>query len=292
MSTLARTAAARVHTQLPEKAEIEIVGGAGGFGRESLRELWLFREVLSAFVMRLVKVKYKQAAIGLGWAVVQPLLAAALFALFLGKLVDVPSEGLPYFVFALTGMVFWSYFAGAVGTGMESLVSDQVLLRKVYFPREILPLAAVAAAFVDLLPGLATLVVAALLYGITPAATWIAVPLLVLILVCAAAAAAIVLSALNVYYRDVRYALPFAIQVGLFATPIVYPLSAVPAGWRHVYAILNPVAAAIDGMRRTLLHGTWPHGWVTAGALAWSLVLLAAGYTLFKRLERGFTDRI
>ena len=274
------------------KPEIEIVGGPGGLSVAALRELWHYREVLSAFVTRHVKVKYKQAAIGIGWAVVQPLLAASLFAVFLGKLVDVPSEGAPYFVFALAGMVAWSYFSHAAGQGMESLVADQVLLRKVYFPREILPLASVAAALADLLPALGVLAAAAFAYGLWPTLAWLALPIPVLLLALAATAVALAISATNVYYRDVRYALPFVLQVGLFASPVVYPLDVVPGAWREVYAILNPVAAAIDGLRNIVLHGEWPELGITLGAFAWTLVLLFAGYALFKRLERGFADRV
>jgi lipopolysaccharide transport system permease protein len=275
-----------------EKTEIEIVGGPGGVSLGAARELWLFREVLSAFVVRHVKVKYKQAAIGIGWSVLQPVVAAALFALFLGRFANVSSDGLPYFAFALAGMVAWSAFSGAVGTAMESLVADQVLLRKVYFPREVLPLAAVGAVLVDLVPALATLFVAVLLYGIAPSLTWIAVVLPILVIALSAAGIGMALAALNVYYRDVRYALPFLLQIGLFATPVVYPLDVVPAGWREAYAILNPVAAAIDALRHAVVAGSWPEPLITGGALAWSLVLLGGGYTLFKRLERGFSDRI
>lgn len=279
-------------TELALKPVVEIEGGPGRVRLDSLRELWLFRGVLAAFAVRQVKVKYKQAAVGLGWVLLQPLLAAALFAVFLGRISSVPSEGVPYFLFALTGMVAWGYFSGAAGTSMEGLVSDQVLLRKVYFPREVLPLAAVAAALVDLAPGLVLAGAAALAAGITPTAAWVALPLPVVLLTLTAAGLGLGLSAVNVYYRDVRYALPFALQVGLFASPVVYPLSAVPDGWRTVYAIGNPVAAAIDGLRRIVLHGEWPDPAVSAGAGAWAIALVIVGYVLFKRLERGFSDRV
>jgi lipopolysaccharide transport system permease protein len=242
--------------------------------------------------VRHVKVKYKQAAVGVGWAVLQPVVAAAFFALFLGRLVNVPSEGAPYLLFALAGMVMWLYFAGAAGAASESLISEQALVRKVYFPRELLPLGAIAAAVVDFAPALVTLGVVAALYGVTPAASWIAIPVVVLLLVLFAAAFGLGLSAINVYYRDVRYALPFILQVGLFASPVVYPLGVVPPAWREFYAVLNPVAAAIDGLRRIVVHGAWPDALITTGAFAWTLVLLAGGYALFKRVERGFSDRI
>jgi lipopolysaccharide transport system permease protein len=297
MERLATTSAVTDEAQAPlarrhEKPMLEVSGGPGGISRESLHELWIFREVLYAFLVRQVKVKYKQAAIGIGWAVIQPVIAAALFALFLGKLSNVGSEGAPYLLFALAGMAAWTYFSGAAGGAMESLISDQALLRKVYFPREVLPLAAVGAGLVDFLSALGTLLVAALLYGLMPAVPWLVLPLPVLLLAVSAAALGLGLSGINVYYRDVRYALPFVLQLGLFASPIVYPLSAVPGTWRTVYAILNPVAAAIDALRRIVIHQTWPDFSVTFAALGWALLLALGGYVLFKRLERGFSDRV
>jgi lipopolysaccharide transport system permease protein len=274
------------------KPVLEVEGGPGRASIASLRELWHFREVLSAFAVRAVKVQYKQAAIGIGWAVIRPVVAAAIFALFFGRLSHLGSDGSPYLVFALAGMVVWTYFSGAAGTAMDSLVENSALLRKIYFPREVLPLASVLAGLVDLAAGLATLVVVCGIYGIAPTVEWVALPLPLIVLVVAASALGVAVSGINAYYRDVRYALPFLLQIGLFASPIVYPLSRVPGDWRTVYAILNPVAAVIDALRRIVLHGAWPD-WVTLfGALGWSLVGLSLGYALFKRLERGFADRI
>jgi lipopolysaccharide transport system permease protein len=271
---------------------LEVEGGPGRASLSSLRELLIFRGVLGAFVLRQVKVKYKQAAIGIGWTVLQPLLAAAIFAVFLGRLAHIPSEGAPYFLFALCGMVAWSAFSAAASGGMESLVADQALVRKVYFPREVLPLAAVGAALVDLVPAAGVLLGAAVLLGYGPSLTWVAIPLAFLLLAVLALAIGLAFSAVNVYYRDARYALPFALQVGLFASPVVYPLSAVPDRWRELYAVANPVAAAIDGIRRIVLHHDWPAPGTTAAALAWAVALAVVAYALFKRLERGFSDRI
>jgi lipopolysaccharide transport system permease protein len=276
----------------PGPPVVEVRGGPGGLSRETFVEDWQFREVLWAFVVRHIKVKYKQAAVGVGWAVVQPVLSALLFALFLGKLAKIPSEGVPYLLFALAGMIAWTYFSTAAGSAMDSLVTDQALLRKVYFPREILPLASVGAALVDLAVGLMTLVVAAALFGILPSLAWLALPLPLLLLIITATALGLGLSALNLYYRDVRYALPFVLQLGLFASPVVYPLALVPPAWRTLYEILNPVAAAIDGLRRITVHQTAPDWGITIGALIWSVILLIGAAFLFKRLERSFSDRV
>jgi lipopolysaccharide transport system permease protein len=277
---------------IDSKPVLEVTGGPGGLTRESFRELWLYREVLSAFVVRQVKVKYKQAAIGIGWVVVQPLLAAALFALFLGRLSHVSSEGAPYLLFALAGTAGWTFFSSGFTSASESLIRDQGLLRKVFFPREILPLSAVIASVVDLLPALATVAVGAALYGRFPTFAYLALPLPLLVLLLSAAGLGLILSSLNVYYRDVRLILPFLIQIALFASPVVYSLSVVPSAWRTPYAILNPAAAGIDGLRRIFVHGTWPAMGITLGALAWSTTVSVLGYWLFKRLERGFSDRV
>jgi len=271
---------------------VEIRGGPQTLSKGSLVELWAFREVLWAFVVRHVKVKYKQAAVGVGWAVLQPVLSAALFALFLGRLARVPSEGVPYLIFAMAGMVGWTFFSTAAGSAMESIVVDQVLLRKVYFPREVLPIASVGAALIDLLVGLITLAIAAGLVGLRPDLTWIALPLPLLVVVTFATAIGIGFAAVNVYYRDVRYALPFLMQLGLFVSPVVYPLTLVPSTWRTIYAIVNPVAAAVDGVRRIMIHHSWPDFGISAGALLWAAILVVLAYAVFKRFERGFADRI
>jgi lipopolysaccharide transport system permease protein len=270
---------------------VEVRGGPGKLSAESMVELWHFREVLWAFVVRHLKVKYKQAAVGIGWSVVQPVFSAVLFAIFLGRLASIPSEGVPYLLFALAGMTAWTFFSGAAGSAMESLVTDQALLRKVYFPREILPIAAIGAGLVDLLIALVTVLVAAALFGIWPSLAWLALPLPLLLLIISATALGLGLSALNVYYRDVRYTLPFVMQLGLFVSPVVYPLGLVPPAWRTLYAIANPVAAAIDGLRRIVLHQSAPDWGITLGALIWSLVLLVGGAFLFKRLEKSLADR-
>src|SRR3954470_1482614 len=290
-SDTSRDAAADAVRAAPT-AELEIEGGRGRLSYESLRELWAFRGVLWAFVVRQVKVRYKQAAIGIGWAVLQPVLAAALFALFLGRFAGVDSEGVPYLLFAIGGLAPWTFFSAATGTASDSLVANGLLVRKIYFPREVLPFSSIGAAGLDLGCSLATLAVAAGLYGIAPSLPWVAIPLVVLTLVLFSAAVGTALSAVNVYYRDVRYALPFILQLMLFASPVVYSLSVVPSKWRTAYAILNPAAAAIDSTRRIFVHQEWPHFVPLLGAMAWSAVLLWGAYTLFKRLERGFSDRM
>jgi lipopolysaccharide transport system permease protein len=270
---------------------VELRGGPGGINVAALGELWAFREVLWAFVVRFVKVKYKQAFVGIGWAIIQPVAAALVLAFVLGRLADVPSEGVPYLLFALAGMVGWTYFSTAAGTAMESLVDDRELLRKVYFPRETLPLGAVGAGLVDLGPGLLTLFVFAAAYGELPTLAWLALLLPLVLLVLSAAALGLAFAGLNVYYRDIRYAMPYVLQLGLFLSPVLYPARLIDEPWRTVYEIVNPVAAALDGLRTIVARGDWPDWGVTFAALGWAIMLVLAGYAILKRLERGFADR-
>lgn len=275
-----------------DKPVLEVTAGPGRLSLDTLRELWEFREVLTAFAVRFVKIKYKQAAVGVGWAVLQPVLSALVFALVFGRYAKVPSEGVPYLLFALIGMVAWTYFSTAVTTASQTLVEDQQLIRKVYFPREAATLGAVLAALLDLAAGLAVLLVVLLLYGKWPALSWLIVPVPLLVLVTTASAVSLGFSCLNVYYRDVRYVLPFLLQLGLFASAVVYPLSVFPSGLRSVWAVANPVVAVIESMRTILARGQWPDLPILFGALAWALVLLVLNYMLFKRLERAFADRV
>jgi lipopolysaccharide transport system permease protein len=274
-------------------ATVQISPERRSLSRASLEELWDFREVMWAFAVRAVKVKYKQAAIGVGWALVQPVLAALIFALIFGRLAKIPTDGgTPYLLFVLIGMTCWTYVNTAIATASESVVTDQTLLRKVYFPREVIPLGAIGAALVDFGPALVVMVVVAALYGEFPTVAWVILPVLVVTLVASATALGFVLSALNVYYRDVRYTVPFILQLGLFGSAVVWPLSLLAEPWETLYGIANPVAGVIDGFRDVVAEGNWPDPVITAGAFGWALVLLVAAYWLFKRLERSFGDRV
>jgi lipopolysaccharide transport system permease protein len=269
-----------------------IKGGPGGVSREGLEELWRFREVLYAFAVRAVKVKYKQTSIGVAWALLQPIAATAVFAVVFGRVVRLPSEGVKYPVFALAGMVVWIYFSQATLTSVNSLVDDSPLLRKVFFPREVIPLASIGATLVDFAPALVVFICATILFGITPAVTWVVVPLYLVILIMAVMGAGLALSSLNVYYRDIRHITPFLMQVGFYASPIVYSLSMIPEPWRDIYAVVNPVAGVIDGFRASFLRHEWPDPVRLAALFVWVSVGVIIGYVIFKRLERGFADRV
>jgi lipopolysaccharide transport system permease protein len=258
----------------------------------NLFELWNYREVFLAFAVRHFKIRYKQAAIGVGWSLVQPVFAAVIFAIFLGRFAHLSGEGRPYFLFALAGLIPWTFFATAVSTSADSLIRDANMVRKVYFPREILPLSAVAAALADLPAAIVVLLGINLATGGKPSLTWLLIPLPIFLLLLTAASLGLILSALNVYYRDVRHALPFLLQIIMFSSPVIYSLEIVPANWRRVYEAANPVAAAIEDLRRLVLHNTWPDPWVNAWALMSLLVLLMISYYFFLSLQRDFADHL
>ncbi|MEX2293215.1 MAG: ABC transporter permease [Acidimicrobiales bacterium] len=271
--------------------DVVVIEPPRGWVRIGLRDLWLHRELLYFLAWRDVKVRYAQAAIGFAWAVLQPLLMMTIFTVFLGRLAKVPSDGIPYPVFALAGLVPWTYFANAVGGATDSLVTSSNLVSKVYFPRLVVPFAALLAWLPDLAIGSVLLVGVALIYGISPSVSILLIPLFGGLALLAAASVSIWLSALNVTYRDVRYAVPFLLQLWLFATPVVYPSSLVPERWRPVFG-LNPMAGVVEGFRWCLLRQAPPNWCVMAVSLAATTTLLMAGLYNFRRVEHRFADVI
>lgn len=246
-------------------------------------------ELLYFLVLRNLKLRYKQTALGAAWAVLQPLLTMAVFAIVFGRLARLGSEGLPYPVFALAALVPWTYFANALTQAGNSLVDQHQLLTKVYFPRLLLPLAAVIAGLVDLAISFALLLVVLAWYGITPTPRMLAAPLFAVLATAGALAPGIWLAALNVRYRDVRYAIPFLVQIWLFATPVAYSSTLIPERWRALYG-LNPMVGVVDGFRWMIVPaGGLPGERLLAGILAVAL-LLTLGLYFFRRVERSFAD--
>jgi len=253
--------------------------------------VWAYRELLYFLVWREIKVRYKQTAIGVSWAIVQPFMTMVVFSVFFGRFAGIPSDGVPYPVFAYCALLPWQLFAFALAESTNSVVNNQRLLTKVYFPRVILPLAAIGVGLVDF--GLAFLVLFGLMayFGVGLASAIWTVPLWAALGVVTALSAGLWLSALNVAYRDIRYAVPFLTQIWLFATPVAYPTSIVPEAWRPLYA-LNPMVGVVDGFRWALL-GTSRPALMTVGVSAASvLLLLASGLYYFRRTERTFADII
>ena len=253
------------------------------------RELWEHRELLYFLVWRDVKVRYKQTVLGVAWAVLQPLATMLVFSLFFGRLAKMPSDGVPYPLFALSGLVPWTFFANGLAQSANSVVLSQNLITKVYFPRLAIPLASVLAGALDLVLAFALLLVYMLWYGRMPAIQWLAaVPYAVLALVTTLGVGTW-LAALNVNYRDVRYAVPFIVQLWLLATPIAYPSSLLTEPWRTVYAV-NPMVAVVDGFRWALLGTRPPSAGSIATSCAVALLLLVTGTLYFRRMERWFAD--
>lgn len=259
--------------------------------RGELRALWEFRELLYFMVWRDVKTRYKQTALGVGWAVLQPLLTTAIFTVVFSSFARMPSQGVPYPLFAFTALLPWSYFSQALGRSSVGLVSNANLISKVYFPRLIIPLAVAATPLVDF--GLTFVVLLALLawYQIVPTVAIFVLPIFVLMAFLAAVAVSLWLSALNVKYRDVGHLIPFLIQIWMYASPVVYPLSLVPERWRHIYSI-NPMVTVVEGFRWSLLGTPPPNGTVALISSAVVLVTLAGGFMYFKATERTFADVI
>lgn len=257
----------------------------------SLRDVWEYRELLVFLVWRDIKVRYKQTALGAGWAVIQPFMMMVVFSIFLGHLAKVPSDGVPYPLFVFAGLVPWTFFAQALGGASNSLVGNANLISKVYFPRLIMPFSTAASFLVDLVIALGLLGAIMAWYGRAPTVQILLLPVLVLLALVAALAVGIWLSALNVRYRDVRYAVPFLVQLWMFATPVAYAASLVPDRWRWVYAI-NPMTGVVEGFRWALIDTGSAPGLVLVVSAAATVALLVSGLFYFRRVERTFADVI
>jgi lipopolysaccharide transport system permease protein len=254
-----------------------------------LTELWAQRELVYFLTWRDVKVRYKQTLLGVAWAIIQPLATMLVFSLFFGRLARVPSEGVPYPLFALAALVPWTFFANGLTQSANSVVLNQNLVTKIYFPRLAIPVATVLAGALDFVVAFALLVAFMAWYGFAPGvnASWV-LPYSLLALVTTLGVG-MWLAALNVQYRDVRYAVPFLVQLWLFATPIAYPSSLLATPWRTVYA-LNPMVAVVDGFRWSLLGTPPPPASAIVASSAVALLLLVSGAFYFRRMEQSFAD--
>ena len=268
--------------------DITVVEASHGWRAFDFRELWRYRELVYFLAWRDVKVRYKQAALGIAWALLQPLLAMAIFTI-LGSLANLSSEGVPYPIFAYTGLLPWLYFANATGNASGSLVANANLISKVYFPRLVIPLAGVMAGLVDLGVGLLLLLLLLIPFGIVPGPGLLLLPILVLLAMLTALSVSIWLSALDVQYRDVRYAVPFLIQVWMFATPVLYSPELIPEKYRALIG-LNPMTGVVEGFRWALLGTAVSAGPLMTLSIAVTLCILVTGLFYFYRMERSFAD--
>jgi len=260
-----------------------------------LPEIWEYRELLYFLVWRDVKVRYKQTALGAAWAVLQPLMTMIVFTIFFGRLANVGSEGLPYPIFSYAGLLPWTFFAQGLSMSSDSLVGSSNLIKRVYFPRLVIPASSVLAGMVDFTIAFFILIVMMIGYHVQPTPAVLLLPLFLLLALTTSLGVGIWLSALNVEYRDVKYVVPFVVQIWLFVTPVIYP-SAKVTKWLAAHGIpgwvygLNPMTGVVEGFRWALLGaGTGPGPVVIASALV-SITLLVSGAFYFRRMERTFAD--
>jgi len=252
-------------------------------------ELWEYRELLYFFVWRDIKIRYKQTAIGAAWAVLQPLLTMIVFTLFFGKLAHIPSEGLPYPIFYYSALLPWMYFAASLQNATNTIVENQRVITKVYFPRLDLPLSSVLSGLVDFGVSFLMFVAMVIYFGIGPSAALLWLPAFLLLALLTALGVGLWLSALNAIYRDVRYVVPFLVQFWLFASPVAYPSSLVPEKWRWLYG-LNPMAGVIEGFRWSLTGRGEPPGRLILVSSGVVLVVLLSGVAYFQKMETTIAD--
>jgi lipopolysaccharide transport system permease protein len=271
------------------ESPVLIIQPSRGFLSLKLRDIWEYRELLYFLVWRDVKVRYKQTALGAAWAILQPFMTMIVFSVFFGRLAKVPSDGVPYPVFAYAALLPWQLFAYSLTESANSLVGSQNLIKKVYFPRLVVPIASVLAGLVDFAISFIVLLGLMLYYGIVPTAAIAFLPLFVLFAIATALSVGLWLSALNVKYRDVRYAITFLTQFWMFATPVAYSSTLIPEKWRAWYG-LNPMAGVVDGFRWALLGKEGHPGPLILVSVAVVAALLTGGLFYFRRMESTFAD--
>jgi lipopolysaccharide transport system permease protein len=255
-----------------------------------VRELWRHRELLWLMTQREIKVRYKQSVLGVAWAVLQPLSLMAVFTVFFSWFARIASDGIPYPLFSYAALLPWTFFSTSLSFAIPSLIANSHIITKIYFPREIVPLASVLAAFLDFVIASAVFVLLLAFYRVPPTWNLLFVLPIVAIQIAFTVGVSLLLSAFTVLYRDVRHTLPLVIQIWMFVTPILYPASVVPERWRVWYFSLNPMAAIVDGYRRSVIQGVPPQLNYLLLAAAVSGLLLWAGYKYFKSLEKEFAD--
>lgn len=275
--------------ELPEEPLV-IIEPKKALGFVDLNDLWAFRELLYFLTWRDVKVRYKQTQLGIAWAIIQPLLTMLVFTLFFGRLAGVPSDNIPYPLFAYSGLLAWTFFSNAITTSGNSLVGSAHLITKVYFPRMIIPGAAVAAGLVDFGIAFVILVMLMVYYRVTVTLNILMFPVVVLLTTLFALGMGMWLSALTVKYRDVRFAVPFLIQLGMFVSPVIYPASFLPQKFRWLLS-LNPMTGIIEGYRSSLFGRQFNWSSLAASAAITLILLIYASYS-FRRMEKNFADII
>lgn len=272
---------------LPDKPVVLIEASRGSL-TVNLSDLWQYRDLFFILTLRDIKVRYKQTFLGVLWVVIQPLLMMLVFTLFFGRLAKIPSDGIPYPLFAYAGLLPWTFFSNALNSSGNSLVGNSSLITKVYFPRMIIPIAAVGAGLIDFGIAFALLVLLMFYYGVGFSPNILMLPILALLTALLAIGLGMWMSALNVKYRDIRYALPFLIQIWLFATPVIYPSSLIPENWRWLYR-LNPLTGLIEGYRSAIFGKSFDFAGLGISIFIILIILIYSAYT-FRQMERSFAD--
>ncbi len=281
----------RMQTELASGRDLPVlrIEPSRGWVSLKLRELWEYRELVYFLIWRDVKVRYKQTVLGAAWAIIQPVFTMIVFSIFFGRLAKVPSDGIPYPIFSFAALVPWNFFAQGLSQSSDSLVGSANLIRKVYFPRLAIPVAAVSGGVVDFCIAFGVLILMMFYYGMAPTANVLWLPLFLLLALTTSLGVGLWLSALNVQFRDVKYTVPFMVQFWLFSTPVAYPSSLLQEPWRTIYGI-NPMVGVVEGFRWALLGvNTSPGPTVAVSAVA-ALVLLLSGAYFFRRMEKSFAD--
>jgi lipopolysaccharide transport system permease protein len=271
--------------------ERTVIAPASGWPRLGLRELYGARAIVFFLALREIKARYKQTAMGVVWAFLQPILPAIVFSIFMGRLAGLSSDGVPYPVFVFVALLPWQLYARSLGDGAVSLLAYQQLVTKVYVPRLVLPSMTVLVACFDLCVASLAIPLVLARYGIRPGTALVALPGFIALLVVASLGSAVWLAALTARFRDVRNIVPFVVQLGAYATPVVYSTSLVPTSWRLAYAV-NPLVTVIDGFRWTLASGPAPSSSMAAVSAATAIVLLVSGLAFFNRVDRTLADMI
>ncbi len=270
--------------------QLTIIQPRSGWHMLNFRELWAYRELLWVLTMRDIKVRYKQTVLGASWAIIRPVLTMVIFSVVFGQLAKLPSDGFPYPVFVYAGLLPWTFFSGAISTSGQSLVGSANLVSKVYFPRLIIPLSSVGAGLIDLMISTAVLLSLMIWFGVPLTLNLLAAPLLLIGVVFAALGVGTLLSALTVAYRDFTHLTPFMVQIWLYITPVIYPVSMVPKDWQWVM-FLNPMTGLVEAFRAAFLGKAFDVGGI-ALSFAVAVTIFAIGVAYFERVERRFADII
>jgi lipopolysaccharide transport system permease protein len=274
-----------------ESSQVVVIQPSEGWVPLDLKGLWQYRELLYFLCWRDIKVRYKQTVLGAAWAIIQPFFTMVVFSLFFGRLAKIPSDGLPYTVFCYAALVPWTFFANGLSQASDSLVSNSNLIKKVYFPRLVIPIATVLSGIVDFVLAFLVLLGMMFYYGLTPTIHILLLPIFLLLALVTALGVALWLSAMNVQFRDVRYVIPFVVQFWLFATPIAYPSSLLSEPWRTFYGI-NPMVGVVEGFRWALLGTDAGLSLMSLVSSITAVVILITGLFYFRRMEKSFADTV